>query len=167
MRSNKLLANRKASVAVEFAIVAPVFILLLVAILGVGIDGFYQLVLDDAVRNAARQVQILGQASFIGSGFATAVCNELGIAAANCSSNLTYTVQSNAPPANFADLQPIAMPPGGQLPNVFPAVTGNRNVLIQVAFPLPINVPFVSTAMTLNGTNAILATTTVHTEPGP
>lgn len=163
----KFWSDCEANVAVEFAIVGPLFIALLLAILGVGIDGFFQLVLDDAVRAAARQVQILGPASANGGAFATAVCNELGIVTtpARCTSNLTYNMQTNTPPANFADLQPIAMPPNGQLPNVFPAVTGNSQVLIQVAYPLPMYVPFVSAAMTLNGTNSILATTTVFTEP--
>lgn len=165
LRRNKFMSDRRAVFAVEFAIIAPLFILLLLAILGVGINGFYQLVLDDAVRAAARQLQIFGPASASGTSFAAAVCNELGIAAANCTSDLTYNVQANVPPANFAALQPIAMPPSGQLPNAFPNVKGNSNVLIQVAFPLPIKVPFVSTAMTLNGTNSILATTTVITEP--
>jgi hypothetical protein len=142
-----------------------VFIPMLVAIVGVGVDGFFQLVLDDAVRAAARQVQILGPAAAGGSSFAAAVCTEISSGTSNCINNLSYNVQTDAAPANFAALQPIAMPANGQLPNVFPAIAGSSNVLIQVALPLPMIVPFVSTAMTLNGTSSMLATTIILTEP--
>ena len=62
--------------AIEFAIVATLFVVSLLSILDVGLTGFYQAVLDDAVRDAARQVQMAASASSSASQFVA--CNGNG-----------------------------------------------------------------------------------------
>ena len=160
------MVNRRGATAVEFALVMPVFLLFLFAILGVGLDGYYQLTLDDSVRDAARQVQIAGPASQSAAGFVQAVCSEFGILASDCSANLTYNVQTNAQTATFASLTPVTLPASGKLSNTFPAaLPASNNVLVQVAYPLPFTLPFIGSAITFTGTNAILSTTAVRMEP--
>ncbi len=75
------LQDRRGASAIEFAIVCPVFLLMLFAILGYGITGLIQLALDDAVRDAARQLQMNTPASASASGFLAAVC---GLRSAVC-----------------------------------------------------------------------------------
>jgi Flp pilus assembly protein TadG len=160
------LRGTRASAVLEFAIVAPVFLLLLFAIFAAGLNGFYQLLLDDAVREAARQLQIAESASGSGPSFVTAVCKEFGILSSNCAAGLTYNVQTNAPPATFASLVPLSMPGSGKFSNVFPGqLPASNNVLIQVAYPLPFSLPYIGSALTLTGTNSIMAVTTVRMEP--
>ncbi len=159
-----LWADARGVTALEFAILAPVFLTFLFAILGVGLDGFYQLNLDDAVRDVARQVQIGEPASQSGPKFAAAVCAELLITS-GCTTRLTYNVQTNASTAAFASLQPLPMPSSGQLPNLFQPCSANNNILVQVAIPLPITFPLLGSAITLTGTNSMMAITTIRAEP--
>ncbi len=156
--------GRRGVVALEFALVAPVFLTFLAAIFAVGIDGFYQLDLDEAVADAARQIQIGAAASQNGANFATAVCNELAVTT-SCTANLTYNVQSNASTKTFASLVPLAMPASGQLANVFQPCSANNNVLVQVAYPLPVLIPLIGGVVTLTGTNSIMAIATIRAEP--
>ena len=158
--------DQQGVVALEFALVVPVFLLLLFAILGAGLDGFYQLALDDSVRDAARQMQIAGPASTSAASFVTAVCNEFATLAPGCSTNLTYDVQTNAAPASFASLIPVTVPASGNLSNAFPGtLPANSNVLVQVSYKLPFVLPFIGTLITFTGTNSILSTTTIRMEP--
>ncbi len=150
--------------ALEFALVAPVFLLFLFAILGVALDGFCQINLDDAVRDVARQIQIGGLPSQSGSNFANAVCAELAISS-GCKAGLTYNVQSNAASGSFSALTPVTMPASGRLPNVFQSCAANQNVLVQVALQLPFTLPLVGAAITFTGTNSIMAVTTIRAEP--
>lgn len=164
--SKPLHADRRAATALEFALVAPVFLLFLFSILGAGLGGFYQMLLDDSVRVAARQLQIAGPASTSGASFVTAVCNEFSVLAINCTGTLTYAVQANVPPAGFASLTPVVLPASGKLSNSFPSsLPANSNVLVQVSYPLPFPLPFVGVTLTRTGTSSILSTTTVRMEP--
>ena len=157
-------ADRRGTTALEFGLVAPVFLLFLFALLGVGLDGFYQLNLDDAVRDVARQIQIGAPASQNGGNFATAVCAELAISS-GCTTSLSYNVQTNAASGTFASLTPVAMPSSGQLANLFQSCAANQNVLVQVAIPLPFMMPLIGAAITFTGTNSIMAVTTIRVEP--
>lgn len=161
--------DRRAVVALEFALIGPVFMLFLFASLGVGLVGFYQVVLDDAVREAGRQLQIDGPAAASGSNFVAAVCRTFGSLASNCAAGLTYNVQASAPAAGFAGLSPVALPANGQFSNAFftsgTAYAANVNVLVQVSYPLPFTLPYIGALITATGTNSVLSTTTVRVEP--
>jgi Flp pilus assembly protein TadG len=151
----------------EFAMVAPVFLALLFTIFGAGINGFYQYSLDEALRYAARQLQINGPASLSGSAFVAAVCAKFGSLASNCSSTLTYDVQSATYPGGFTSLTPAALPTSGNFGNSF--MTGAAPamgvaVLAQVAYPIPFAIPF-NKYLTGTGSPTIMAVTTVLVEP--
>lgn len=165
----QLRRDRWAVVTLEFAMVGPVFLLFLFAALGVGLVGFYQLVLDDAVREAGRQIQIDGPAASSGSGFVAAVCRTFGSLASDCTANLTYNVQASTPSAGFAGLVPATLASTGKFGNAFftsgTAYAPNVNVLVQVAYPLPFTLPYIGKLVTFTGTNSVLSTATVRAEP--
>ena len=156
--------GRRAVAALEFALVAPVFLLFLFAILGVGVLGLYQRVLDEAVRNAARQVQLGGPASQNGASLVAAICQEFTLDAA-CSTSISYYVQSNSNSSLWASIVPVALPSSGKYSDGFQSCGANNNVLIQVAYPMPFLLPFIGLAVTFTGTNSIVAVTTVRVEP--
>ncbi len=146
----------------------PVFLLLLVGVLGAGIDGFYQLCLDDAVRDATRQVQMDTPAAASATGFIDAVCAEFGVVGTSCAETLSYDVQASTPASGFASLTPGTLGASGKLNNNF--FTGTPfgpgvNLLVQVSYPLPFTLPFIATVLTGTGTNAILTAASARAEP--
>jgi Flp pilus assembly protein TadG len=151
----------------EFALLAPVVFLLIFSVLDVGIIGAYQMLLDDAVRDAARQVQMDAPAAASAANFVAAVCAEFALIAADCTTNLTYDIQSSTPAAGFASISPVSLPASGHFPNQFGSTSmgSNANVLAQVAYSLPVTLPFVSNLVTLTGTNAIVTAASVRMEP--
>lgn len=154
--------------ALEFAIVAPLLVTFLLSILGIGLIGFYQTVLDDAVRDAARQVQMATSASGSAPGFVAAVCARFGRLASNCAQTLSYSVQAGDPSGPFSALVPRSLSASGALGNDFfasGAFARSAPVLVQVAYPLPFTVPVLGGVATATGTNSILATAAVRTEP--
>lgn len=170
-RARRLAYDRSGVTAVEFAMVCPVFFLLLFAIFAVGITGLIQLALDDAVRDAARQLQIDTPASTSAAGLVAAVCSEFALVSPNCTRTLTYNVVAATQTAGFASITPAKLSAAGALPNAFFAsgtpFAPNADVLVQVAYPLPFTFPFIGAFATMTGTNSVLATATVRVEPYP
>jgi Flp pilus assembly protein TadG len=168
----ELLRERRSITAVEFALIGPVLFFFLFSILLLGIAQFWQLTLDDAVRNAARAVQIgAGTTSTgvqSGAGFVTAVCNEFGQAAPNCASTLQYAVQGGPSFTGSGGITPATLNANGQLSqtSTFSGITVSEPVLIQVVYPLPISLPLVPMSLvTLNGTPSIVAANALVAEP--
>ena len=160
--------DRRAVVALEYAIVGPVFLLFLFAAFGVGIVGFYQLALDDAVRDAGRQVQINGPAASRNINFVSAVCQTFGYLASDCSEKLTYSVQASTASAGFAGLSPAKLDSYGNFSKAFFAATpyaSGVNVLMQVSYPLPFTLPYIGALITATGANAVVSTTVIRVEP--
>lgn len=164
-----LYRDRRAVVALEFALIMPVFLLFLFTALGSGLIGFYQLALDDAVRGAGRQVQIGGPAASNKSNFVTAVCQTFGYLASDCTTSLTYSVQASTASAGFAGLSKETLSSSGNFSNNFFAAgipyAANVNVLIQVSYPLPFSLPYIGALITTTGTNSVVSTTTIRAEP--
>jgi Flp pilus assembly protein TadG len=165
----QLYRDQRAVVALEYAIVGPVFLLFLFAAFGVGLVGFYQLALDDAVREAGRQVQIDGPAAASKSNFVSAVCQTFGYLASDCTASLTYNVQASTPSAGFAGLSQATLSSSGKFSNAFFATgtpyAAGVNVLVQVSYPLPFLLPYIGALVTTTGTNSVVSTTTVRVEP--
>lgn len=166
-----LLHDRSGGAALEFAVVCPVFLLLLFGIFCAGVTGLIQMALDDSVRDATRQVQMDTPASATAAGFLAAVCSEFSLVATNCTTALTYDVQAALQTQGFASLTPATLNAAGALPNSFfgsgTPFAANVDVLVQVAYPLPFSIPLVGTFATLTGTNSVLATASVRIEPFP
>ncbi len=165
----QLRRDRRAVAALEFALVGPVYLLFLFAAFGVGLVGFYQLALDDAVRDAARQIQIDGPAARSKSDFVNAVCQTFGLLASDCTATLTYNVQATKATDGFAGFTPATLPASGAFVIHFfdsgTSYAGGVNVLVQVAYPLPFTLPYIGALVTTTGTNSVVSTATVRVEP--
>ncbi|MDE1906354.1 MAG: pilus assembly protein [Rhodospirillales bacterium] len=156
----RLARQRRAATALEFAIIGSVFFILVFGILIVSVNLFWQLTLDDAVRNATRQVQI-GKVT-TGADFVTSVCSEFGVAAPNCTGSLQYSVQGG-PYFGTGGIVPTSFGSNGNLaaPAQFTGVTlsssaGAVFLLVQVAYPLPFTVLLLPPSLaTENGTSSL------------
>jgi Flp pilus assembly protein TadG len=167
-RNRPLTQDRRGVAAVEFAVVAPVFLAILFGILATGMNGFYQLTLDDAVRDAARQVQMNAPAASTSGGFVAAVCARFSPLASDCSTKISYSVQASTAAGGFAGLTPEQISASGTLSDSFflgNAYAPKTPVLIQVAYPLPFKLPYIGTILTKSGTNSVLASAAVLAEP--
>lgn len=181
--------DRRADTALEFALIGSAFFLFVFIIFVVAIDQFWQMALDDAVRNATRQVAIGEITATSTPSFVTVVCNEFGIAAPNCTSTLQYSVQGGT---SFSAITPATLNANGTLsggtgvivtgsatasfpgvnlttpPTVLPTVTHAtpQFLLVQVAYPLPFKIPLVPGGVaTENGTPSLFSTVATAMEP--
>ncbi len=166
----KFLTETRAATAVEFAMIGSVLFFFLMSILLMGLAQFWQMTLDDAVRNASRQVAIgaislSSPGDHTGAAFVSDVCGEFGAAVANCTTNLEYSVQE-AP--TFSAITPATISANGTLSggNTFTNGTSSEPILVQVAFKLPFNFPLIpASLLTLNGTQALISTDAFVGEP--
>ena len=137
--------------------IGAVLLTVSLGILLLGIVQFWQLTLDDAVRVAGRQVELGATTVGTGPQFAAAVCSEFGMAAPNCQSGLQYDVQSAA---SFGSMSPASLSANGQLTPAgsYLSFTHSYPVLVQVAYPVPINLPLLPIGwLTLNGTPSLVS----------
>jgi Flp pilus assembly pilin Flp len=98
-----ILKDDSAATAVEFAMVAPVFFLVLGAIIETGLMLFTEYVLQSSVQEAAREIRT-GQAQSAGltsAAFKTKIC-EMASIIMDCEGGVTVYVRSDN---NFATLQ--------------------------------------------------------------
>jgi Flp pilus assembly protein TadG len=170
----RLARETRSDTAVEFALIGTAFFLFVFGIFVVSIDQFLQLTLDDAVRSAARQVQI-GSAK-TSAIFVSDVCAEFGPEAPNCANALQYDVQLGS---SFSAMSPATLASGGTLTynnatNYPAALVGSsctttsapEFLLVQVAYKLPFKILLVPGGVaTGNGTPALLSTVAVDMEP--
>jgi Flp pilus assembly protein TadG len=159
-------------VAIEFAIMAPVFAAVLLGIVDTGLLLTSQAALDGATRDAARLI-LTGQVSADSAAFANQLCSE--VSGLMTCANLTYRVQtgnkfasmpasytldSGGAPVGFA-AYPAAIAtgnPGGSLTNDF--------VMVQVAYQRPWLFTMLATVMG-QSTELLLSTVAFENEPVP
>src|SRR5665213_3014005 len=72
----RVFADSSAVTGLEFAMVGPIFLLLILGVLENGLTLWTQSLLDNATRDAAR-LTLTGQSQNGGTGFATQLCNEV------------------------------------------------------------------------------------------
>lgn len=166
---------RKASTAVEFALVGSVAFMIICALFALSIDMYWQFTMDTALRNAARNVQI--QKTTTGAEFAARVCSELGIVAVNCTNSLQYSVQTGTYFGSASDTASIlgnagALTSNGlSKPANFSTITSTalgqpQFMLVQVALPVPFSFfNGLNPVVTQNGTNYLYAAVTTVVEP--
>jgi Flp pilus assembly protein TadG len=175
-------ADTNSTTAVEFAMIGAVLFLFLFAIFVLGIYQFWQLTLDDAVRNASRQVQLGNVTS--GADFVTQVCAEFGYATSHCgAATMQYSVQGAS---TFGAITPATLSstgtlsPNNQFSNVNPStvkkvtnaqtglstyVLSPNYLLVQVAYLAPFKIPLIPPGMaTENGTPALYSAIAVVME---
>jgi len=160
-------ADRRATTTLELAMVGPAFFFMIMLILTISLDLFAQVLLDDSVRNAVREVQT-GKVTN-GGQFASAVCGEFGAVASTCMTALQYDVQGGT---QFSSITPATLAASGTLSTaanfsgINPTATGAPVfILAQVAFLVPFE--FVGTAngvLAENGTPALYSATATGAE---
>ncbi len=166
----------KGSVALEFAMVAPVFFLLLMGTIEVGVMFFAQSALQNAVNDAARLVRTGQSACFTTNAgscvpmtadqFRTQVCNEVSALLHNCavdaSGNSDLQFDVTAYPSGFTGVtnsSPLSS--GKNLPTLTVFNTGNACdvVLVRAFYRWPVFTPVLGMLLAnMSGNNHLLAT---------
>lgn len=160
-------ADRRGAAALELAIIGSIFFFMIMFVFTIALDMLAQAVLDDAVRNAVREVQV-GQVTD-GPGFVSAVCGEFSLFSGHCKSALQYDVQGAA---DFAAIAPGAfhadgtLTPAANFSGVAITTPGAPvYILAQVAFLVPFK--FISLAngvLAENGTPALYSAVAIGSE---
>jgi Flp pilus assembly protein TadG len=133
---------------VEFALVGPLFLLLTFAIVDNGLVLFTQTILDNATREAARQIRIgkvQQSGDTTGNGlFKTTLCNNFG-GLIPCGS-VVWRVQSVNSAGSFSSLSSaVTADAGGHMQNTgFVPGTAQSFVLVQVGYTPPYIMPFLA-----------------------
>jgi Flp pilus assembly protein TadG len=119
--------SKDGVMSVEFAILGPIFLLLICVWVEIGITLFMQSVLHNAVRNASRQIQT---GSATESSFRTAVCT--GVSPIISCERLLYKIQSAT---NFASIEPnLSAKEANFSTNEFKFGQSGNSILVQVAY---------------------------------
>jgi Flp pilus assembly protein TadG len=160
----RLVRSQRGSAALQFALAAPVFLLLLCAVIENGIVLFTQSLLDDAARDGARLIQT-GQVQQAGGGpstFTTQICTEVG-SYIPCSS-LQYNVQSAS---TFASLNVTvtANSSGNMTTTGFDAGNPGDNMAVQVGYNRPYLVPWLGNAIGSTHSTLLVSTVIFQNEP--
>lgn len=140
-----VMSETKAATAVEFALIGSFMILFTMGFMMMGICQFWQMSLDDAVRNAARQL-LLGKITN-STQFVSTVCGEFGAVAPCGTTSLQVEVQANTATQTFSGITAASVSSSGQLspsgdfPTI-PSSGGPYPVLVQVAYKLPAWIDF-------------------------
>jgi Flp pilus assembly protein TadG len=154
-----LLASASGTVAVELALLAPVFLAMVFGILEIGFVMSTNAVMDGAARDAARQIRT-GQAQLSGDpvgAFKTALCTELtGYIACG---DLVFDVRS------FATFSAVALPPiydaAGAPQTQFTPGGPGQIVAARISYRYRFIAPLVGRMFSTDGSNSILLTSTV------
>jgi Flp pilus assembly protein TadG len=145
--------DARGAIAVEFAFIAPMFLLLLLVILELGLTLITQSVLDGARRDAARLIrtgQVQSQTSPITT-FQTLLCSRMStlMTVANCDSNVIFEVQT------FTSFGSVSFTPrtlnnnqtgSGTLCNFTPG-TGSQIVAVRSTYTRSFIVPWVGACL--------------------
>jgi len=144
--------------AVEFGLLAPLFIVLLCGILENGLILFSQTVLDNATRDASRLI-LLGNTT--SDSFSTALCN--GVNGIIPCSKIKFRVQSGT---SFSGLSSAVQTDanGDMLNTQFSPGTFSQDVLIQVSYNRPFLVPLYGM---FSGVNSELLVSTIAMKSEP
>jgi Flp pilus assembly protein TadG len=146
----EFLRDASGAHAVEFALIAPVFLLLLLSCVQLGLIMFTQADLDDAAYDAARLIMVgtVQESSDGAATFDAKLCSEVNVLIP-CSS-LQYNVQSGS---SFAALNSTVQTDseGNMVDTEFtPGVQGS-DVLVQVGYNMTCVMPLICRALSANG----------------
>jgi|ERR1700722_13575555 Flp pilus assembly protein TadG len=164
----RLGAAQEGASAVEFALIAPAFIALLIAIFQVAVFLFAQQALQNAASAAGRTLMTGAAASDTQAQFKTSICNNyLPTVIFKCSS-LAVFVQSGA---GATTTLPALYDGNGHAITTFPYSPGSPGdtVVVQLAYPLPVVMGplgfLVSSPNMPRGTAEIMGVTAFRVEP--
>lgn len=165
----RLVRDDSAVAALEFAMVAPIFLLLILGVLENGLTLWQQSVLDNATRDAARLIET-GQQQGGGTTFVTQLCNEI-TGLMKCSA-LQYRVQTGGTFAGMSSS--ISTGSGGAATgfSTYPtavastSLTAGKDTLVQVIYTRTYIVPWLGQVMSgSNDYEQLVATAAFQIEP--
>lgn len=136
MRAEAILRDERGGSAIEFALLVPILVFVIVATLQLGIMGITMAALNNAVLDASRQIRTgredgptsLGQ-------FKTLVCNEFALDAGDCGQRLSVNVLQVI---RFADLQDRI---DDEMIEAFDKGEPGDIILVRVNYRMPLIVP--------------------------
>jgi len=156
----KFIQDRHGVTALEFAIVGPAFLLLILGILELGVEMTTQMLLDHSLDVAARQVQIGNITN--SADFVTSVCGNFSVLASRCSSsNLQVYATSGS---SFSSLAAATMSNGKLSSTAYSTGTAGSDVLIEVMYNRPYLVGMLA-SVTGKTTNPLLSSIAFQSEP--
>ena len=163
----RLVVQESGTAAIEFAVVAMPFFLLLVGIFEVGMVMFTQTELQGATQEAARQVRT-GNVQANGdpeTAFMDLLCAEL-VAAIDCNGQLVVDARAFDSMADV-DTPPFFAPSGAGSGNEFDGGDPGQTVVVRVAYTWPIMTPLLAPFLADNGDDGriITAATVFRNEP--
>lgn len=161
-RHGRFAHDARGAAAVEFALVLPILIGMLVGTLEIGIVGLVSNTLDNAVHKAARMIRVNQTgAPTDAASFKTAVCNSMFESQSACQAKLAISVRKFA---TFADAQTAA---GDAATGQFDAGTAGDIILVKATYQWPFFMPFFDLGFQQSGptTLALDARTTFKNEP--
>ncbi len=150
--------------AVEFAIVAIPFLVLVFAIIELGLVFLVSLTLENAVIDVGRTIRTgeAQTANTSAAAFKTAVCNKMGWVGSSCASSLSIDVQT------FTDYAASSDARDGDIPKTMswkPGVAGSI-VLIRAYYNWTLITPLLKTGLqSADGKRVISAATAFTNEP--
>jgi Flp pilus assembly protein TadG len=150
--------------AVEFAIVAIPFLVLVFAIIELGLVFLVSVTLENAVIDVGRTIRT-GEAQTGGATaatFKTAVCNKMGWVGSSCDSSLSIDVQT------FSDYAASSDARDGEMPKTMTWNMGTAGsiVLIRAYYSWNLITPMLQTGLqSANGKRMITAATAFTNEP--
>lgn len=156
-------------VALEYAIVLPLFLVVVIGTFQFGLMFTRQSLMDNAARDAARLIRIgtlTGGSSTYSSGLTTAVCNDLTVSGysliPSCTANIQIYVAAassgTTAGAGFTTLT-VASVNNGVMSQSKASLSPKYDVILQVGY----NMPWV--ASFLSGTAMLVSTLAFQTEP--
>lgn len=147
--------------AVEFAMIAPIFLLLLFAIFETGIIFMAQSVLQSAVNNAARTVKIGSAASMDATTFRNSICSQISVLM-SCSSNLQIDLVSYGSFSSATYSSPLN--PDGSFNSAmsrYQPGSGGSIELLRASYAWPVVTPLLTTFLVNMGNNSHLISASV------
>jgi Flp pilus assembly protein TadG len=164
-RLHAFLASRDGATAVEFAMVALPFFMLLFGVLELGMLFIAATTLDAATTQVARQIrtgQFQSGASHSAADFKTAVCNGMSwISASDCQANLSVDARTFASFSTIDLTTPVKNNQIDQTQLSFTPGSASDIVLVRVFYPWSLITPVLEPGLPNLGPTKRLLTTAV------
>jgi len=170
LRSSRIaaiLGHRRGTAVIEFALIAPLFLLTMAFICEIGLALFTQEDMDNGARYAARLIRI---GTITGSSYSSTlisdICSNIFLVP-SCSSNLRIYVAaaaSGSPAGSGFSSISTATVSGGNITSSYASLAANDDVIVELGYSQPWAIGLVAKAV--GGSNALLlSTVAVQTEP--
>ena len=161
------LKHRRGTALVEFALIAPVFLLCMSFIFELGLALFTQEDMDNGARYAARLIRI---GTISGSGYSSTLVSDICgyiFLVPSCSTNIRVYVAAAAsgstPGSGFNSIS-TATVTGGNITSSYATLAANDDVIVELGYSQPWIIGYVARAV--GGANALLlSTVAIQTEP--